>query len=127
MECLIDEFRKDGMTENVMSCLGNFIDGHCIETTAEDDVHLVECFDIIEQALMKSQEPKKYLKWEDLETETGSLRVDLEVSLNGTEYRLSYFQNDTLKLLTNDEDFYLEIEDKQFFDSLHLERIEENE
>jgi hypothetical protein len=121
---------KEGNSKKALdclSCLGNFIDGHCTGTTAEDDVHLIECFDTIEQALMKSQEQKKYLKWEDLETETGCSRVDLDVSLNGAEYRLSYFQNDALKLLTNDEDFYLEIEDKQFFDNLHLERIEENE
>lgn len=79
---------------------------------------------IIKQALLKAQKPKQYLKWEDLKTDNENVRVDLKVSLNGTKYRLSYFTNVTLKLLTNDEDFYLEIENKQFFNDLHLERVE---
>ena len=117
MKCL--KFLKDE-TINDIACLKN-----SVTTKTLYQLYFAN-FDSIEQALNKAQEieNKKYLKWEDLETYNENLRIDLKVSLNETEYRLSYFKNDTLKLLTNDKDFYLEIENKQFFNDLHLELLD---
>ena len=66
----------------------------------------------------------KIIKWEDLKNER-DFRVDLRVSLNGTEYRLSYFTNDNYALLTDDVDFFLDIENEIFFNSLRLTVIQE--
>jgi len=124
---------KEGNSKKALdclSCLGNFIDGHCTGTTAEDDVHLIECFDTIEQALMKSQEQKKYLKWEDLET-----GISCYGMLNGVKIQIDLFPphcTDDHKWevrLIKDNDYWIHIkeQDKEFFNDLHLERIEENE
>ena len=81
----------------------------------------------IKQALLKAQEPKHYLKWEDLE-----FNIDkqmMTVLLNGTKYTLIVGRNvhiDKLAFLRNGEIncYFLEA-DKQFFNDLHLERVEE--
>lgn len=87
---------------------------------------------IIKQALLKAQEQenKKYLKWEDLE----KLGKEIKVKLNGVEYLLckkvvigfsEYYlypkgnQRPVLMCL-GDNDY-----EKQFFNDLHLERVEE--
>ena len=88
----------------------------------DNAIDMVEDLETIKQYILKAQKQKNYLKWEDLKTNTEG-GVDLEVSLNGTKYMLSYFPSDTFKVLTNDEGFYLEIENKQFFNDLHLERV----
>ena len=66
----------------------------------------------------------KIIKWEDLKNER-DFRVDLRVSLNGTEYRLSYFTNNNYALLTDDVDLFLDIENEIFFNSLRLTVIQE--
>lgn len=66
----------------------------------------------------------KIIKWEDLKNEK-DFRVDLRVSLNGTEYRLSYFTNYNYALLTDEIDFFLDIENETFFNSLRLAVIQE--
>ena len=83
--------------------------------------------EIIKQALLKAQEPKHYLKWEDLE-----FNIDkqiMTVLLNGTKYTLIAGRNvhiDKLAFLRNGEINYYFLEaDKQFFNDLHLERVEE--
>lgn len=70
---------------------------------------------------------KKYLKWEDLE-----FNIDkqmMTVLLNGTKYTLIVGRNvhiDKLAFLRNGEiDYYFLEADKQFFNDLHLERVEE--
>ena len=81
----------------------------------------------LKQALLKAQEPKHYLKWEDLE-----FNIDkqmMTVLLNGTKYTLIVGRNvhiDKLAFLRNGEIncYFLEA-DKQFFNDLHLERVEE--
>ena len=84
----------------------------------------------IKQALIKEQEPKQYLKWEDLEFKKKQQVMD--VLLNGKPYIL-YF----CKLSTQNEVTIFSIdmhivtlssnypEDVQFFNDLHLERVEE--
>lgn len=87
-------------------------------------------YDTIKQALLKAQEPKKYLKWEDLEFEKKQQVMD--VLLNGKPYILYFY-----KLSTQNEvnifaiDMHIVTlnsyypEDIQFFNDLRLERVEE--
>ena len=84
----------------------------------------------IKQYILKAQEPKQYLKWEDLEFKKKQQVMD--VLLNGKPYIL-YF----CKLSTQNEVTIFSIdmhivtlssnypEDVQFFNDLHLERVEE--
>ena len=83
--------------------------------------------DTIEKALLKAQEPKQYLKWEDLEFNIEKQKMT--VLLNGTKYTLIVGRNvhiDKLAFLRNGEINYFFLEaDKQFFNDLRLERVEE--
>ena len=86
-------------------------------------------FYTIKQALIKEQEPKQYLKWEDLEFKEKQQVMD--VLLNGKPYILYFY-----KLSTQNEVTIFSIdmhivtlssnytEDVQFFNDLHLERVE---
>ena len=91
-----------------------------------------EHLEVIKQALLKAQEPKHYLKWEDLEFK--DYEQEISVLLNGNKYSVKY-------TLLPDDDFYMVwiykenkcifslggkyLEDKQFFNDLHLEMVEE--
>ena len=85
----------------------------------------------IKQSLLKAQEPKHYLKWEDLEFKESE--QTMKVLLNGKEYSLSYFTDGIYKfidLLAGNGKYqmgrYVDCYsyDVQFFNDLHLERIE---
>lgn len=84
----------------------------------------------IKQALLKAQEPKQYLKWEDLKFTDE--RKTIKVLLNGEKYFVKYkkeylfgyyekveITNGTFILCT------LGSAMKQFFNDLRLERVEE--
>ncbi len=81
----------------------------------------------IKQALLKIQEPKHYLKWEDLEKDR-----TYKVLLNGNQYELVKRYDDyeyrcdyiTLQKKPNVSIFIYEYE-KEIFNDLHLERVEE--
>ena len=95
-------------------------------TILAEDRQLKLCA-VIKQALLKAQEPKHYLKWEDLEFNIE--KQMMAVLLNGTKYTLILGRNvhiDKLAFLRNGEInyYFLEI-DKQLFNDLHLERVEE--
>ena len=82
--------------------------------------------DTIKQALLKAQEPKHYLKWEDLEFEEDG--QETLVLLNGTKYRMYYYKgyDERITLFTEDESVIHMFEggyphDKQFFNDLKLE------
>ena len=86
----------------------------------------------IKQALLKAQEPKHYLKWEDLEWEELKTitRKDIKVNLNGVEYGLEFAINfGSKEVVIFDEKIYMYLffneANKQFFNNLHLERVEE--
>ena len=73
---------------------------------------------------------KNYLKWEDLEFEEDG--QETLVLLNGTKYRMYYYKgyDERITLFTEDESVIHMFEggyphDKQFFNDLHLERVEE--
>lgn len=91
----------------------------------------MEDYNTVKNYILKTQEQenKKYLKWEDLEFK--ETEQTMEVLLNGEEYKLSYFTDgitEYVDLITNDEKFligkYVCDYEKQFFNDLHLERVE---
>jgi len=86
-----------------------------------------EYIDAIKQALQKAQEPKQYLKWEDLEFNHTPKMIDVKMS--GNKYKLVVGYNvagKNLAILRDSKKEYYFLEyDKQFFNDLHLERVEE--
>ena len=76
----------------------------------------MEDYNAIKQALLKAQEPKKYLKWEDLEFNHTPKMIDVKMS--GNKYKLVVGYNVTGKNLAilrdgKKEYYFLEC-DKQF-------------
>ena len=97
-----------------------------------DDVNIClktikEQLPTIKQALLKAQEPKQYLKWEDLEFNHTPKYIDVKMS--GNKYKLVVGYNvagKNLAILRDGKNEYYFLEyDKQFFNDLHLERVEE--
>ena len=86
-----------------------------------------EYLEVIALALVKAQEPKHYLKWEDLKFEHTPKYID--VKMNGNKYKLVVGYNVAGKNLAilrdNKKEYYFLECDKQFFNDLHLERVEE--
>lgn len=91
-------------------------------------------YNTIKQALLKQQEPKQYLKWENIDFSYGT-KVR-KVRMADTIYKIEYVYYDNVKevkLLSEDEKwFYLSFagnyeDNVQLFNDLHLERVEENE
>lgn len=81
-----------------------------------------EYLEVIKQCLLKSQEPKHYLQWDDLEFNHTPKIID--VKLNDVKYTLVTGYNvagDNLAILRNDKQQYYFLKfDKQFFNDLHL-------
>lgn len=87
---------------------------------------------IVKNTLLKAQEPKQYLKWEDLEFKEEEQKM--KVLLNGNKYTLDYYSDgydDYIDFLTDNEQDRIAIyeggypNDKQFFNDLHLEWAKE--
>lgn len=80
--------------------------------------------DTIKRALLKAQEPKKYLKWEDLKFTKKS--KEMLVKLGDTTYPIRYYKvNDNINKVCISSFQFIEIYDIRFFNDLHLEVIEE--
>lgn len=86
---------------------------------------------VVKNALLKAQEPKHYLKWEDLEFTYGTKTQ--KVRMNDTIYKIVYANYDNTKevgLLSEDEKcYYLGFtgnykDNVQLFNDLHLEVLE---
>ena len=81
----------------------------------------------IKQALLKAQEPKKYLKWEDLEFKHKP--VFTEAKMGETIYKLvigfDCTGKETIFLRTDNQQIVFHEKDIQFFNDLRLERVEE--
>ena len=96
-------------------------------TDCDSVIGMVEDLETIKQALLKAQEPKHYLKWEDLEFNHTPKYID--VKMNDNKYKLVVGYNvagSNLAILRNDKKEYYFLEcDKQFFNDLRLERVEE--
>ena len=112
--------------ERIKDYLSNVYDYKEIIEEVKKDI------DTIKQALLKAQEPKHYLKWEDLEFKEEE--QIMKVLLNGNKYTLDYYSDgydDYIDFLTDNEQDRIAIyeggypHDKQFFNDLHLERVEE--
>lgn len=100
-----------------------------------------ECdwFNTIKNCILKSQEPKQYLKWEELEFTYDKQKI--KVKLNGENYTVVYFIMQTydnrngyeyVGILKDDDIVVYSINGylytanllKQFFNNLHLEKVE---
>lgn len=84
----------------------------------------------IKQALLKAQEPKQYLKWEDLDK--FEEQKDFFGLLNGNKYTLWWYRDSRNKyVMINLNEINIVIlcdmfkQDIDFFNDLHLERVEE--
>ena len=102
-----------------------FIDGY---PTGNVNVGMTwEEHSAIKQALLKAETPKQYLKWEDLEFDHKPKYIDVKMS--GNKYKLVVGYNvagKNLAILRDGKNEYYFLEyDKQFFNDLHLERVEE--
>ena len=96
------------------------LDEFSLEEVSED-------YHRIEQVLLKAQEPKHYLKWEDLDFDFKDKYM--KVKLNGNIYTLRYKRNTLMEfpyaVLEFDNTGITIIDcEKQFFNDLHLEVIE---
>jgi hypothetical protein len=101
----------------------------------EEYNNLMEDKDNLESELFKITAPKQYLKWEDLEFNELEFKVeqkkDFKVKLNGTEYGLeidiTFGIKEALIFDINANCLYAVFHErhKQFFNDLHLERVEE--
>ena len=98
-----------------------------------DDLFIQEhIFTTIKQALLKAQEQKQYLKWEDLEFGVPtSLPPTIKVKMGDTQYclclRISLSDVKSVVLRDNNLKPILHLfeKEKQIFNDLHLERVEE--
>lgn len=86
-----------------------------------------EMYHTIKQALLKAQEPKRYLKWEDLEFK--EMYKIIPVRMGDNVYQMAYclYENEGYIRLEDCQRIYLELfaNEKKFFNDLHLERVEE--
>ena len=112
-----------GCLERVKDYLSNVYDYKEIIEEVRKDI------DNIKQALLKAQEPKQYLKWEDLEFKENNEYSYFKVKLGDNVYKaFSYFSyvfnKDTVVIRANNQ-FAITEDNKQFFNDLRLERVEE--
>ena len=109
-----------------------WIDATIPQWVREKDKERPNVLEPIKQALLKAQEPKQYLKWEDLEFTSEDQTI--KVKMGDTIYKVVYRCCDGIKevqLLSEDEKFlYFNYignfkDNIQFFNDLRLERVEE--
>ena len=87
-----------------------------------------ELCDVIEKELNVQKEPKHYLKWEDLDFD---VPATIKVKMGDTQYLLSLRigLTDIKSVVLRDNNLkpflHLYEKEKQFFNDLHLERVEE--
>lgn len=94
-------------------------------TDCDSVIGMTEDLEYIKQALLKAQEPKHYLKWEDLEF-SKELKV-LNVKMNDNDYilrcTLDIFGGKCCFLYDSARNYHINLT-RQFFNDLHLERVE---
>ena len=86
-------------------------------------------YETIKNYILKTQEQKKYLRWEDLDFKKDNQFSYYKVKLGNSVYKVvSYFSyifnKDTVTIIANNR-FNITEQDKQFFNDLHLEMVEE--
>ena len=95
-------------------------------TDCDSVIGMTEDLETIKQALLKAQEPKQYLKWEDLEfsEETKGLNVKMNNNDYILRYTLDVFGGKCCFLYNEAKSHHIEL-NKQFFNDLHLEEVKE--
>ena len=99
----------------------------CLYCEPEDyrSVDKAKDYETIKNYILKTQEPKKYLKWEDLEF-SEELKV-LKVKMNNNDYILRYALDicggKCCFLYDSARNHHIDLT-RQFFNDLHLERVE---
>jgi len=115
---IIDESIDNANPSEALECLEK------LPYTSQGYGNWKEYYNTIKQALLKAQEPKHYLKWEDLEFDDEEQRIN--VSLNGHPHRLCYYRTLFGRVCIIDNTGITVWEDnKYFFNDLRLERVEE--
>ena len=109
----------------------------CVDSGSNEHIYqecnLTSPYNIVKQTLLLAQNPKKYLKWEDLKFVYGEWNK-LEVYLGNEKLGISYksdfdfFVNSyevvkIYNLKTKSRICKIYDRDKQFFDNLHLESV----
>lgn len=130
---IIDEFIDNANPSEALECLEKIIDNLDDYADFEIKQEANEHLETIKATLLKAQEPKRYLKWEDLEFKEE--RQEIPVRMGETIYILVLRKTDggnkIAKLLSPKRNYMGEWGDmfyeeaKQFFNDLHLERVEE--
>lgn len=97
-------------------------------TDCDSVIGMTEDLETIKNFILKAQEPKKYLKWEDLTT-----TKTYKCLLNGNEYVVDYYSPQEcdpywrVRLISPTRGVFIVLRenyDKQFFNDLHLEVVE---
>ena len=125
---------KEANPGEAMKCLNilhNALDKY-LKTPVSEYVNLFDCINTIKQALLKAQESKQYLKWEDL-VFTVDWKV-MTVKMGDTIYKILYrycYANEEVQLLSEDKKVLcLRLIGRykyniQLFNDSHLERVKE--
>lgn len=150
LEEILTEYEaiKNSNPSEALECVDILKEDGCITTLAQG-----KALETIRQALLKAQEqeirklsgskyhniivdeaqePKHYLKWEDLEFNAPtSLPTTIKVKMGDTQYRLCLRTSfsDYKSVVFRDTDLkpilHIYEKEKQLFNDLHLERVEE--
>lgn len=90
-------------------------------TTMDKDEIVVVTYEELEV-----QESKQYLKWEDLEFNQKAVftKVRMGEEIYGLVIGFDYTETETIFLRTGNQQIVFHEKDKQFFNNLHLERME---
>lgn len=114
-----------------LNILQNALDKY-LRTPLAEYVNLFDCINTIKQYILKAQQPKQYLKWEDLEFKEETTYEN--VKMGEHIYELKYWKyKDSYKDFMGNDIYYYEkfvylrghqIECTELFNDLHLERVE---
>lgn len=107
-----------------MKCLNRMLGYASLDENDFEEVS--DDYDAIKQTLLKAQEPKHYLQWEDLEFK--EMYKIIPVRMGDNVYQMAYclYENEGYIRLEDCQRIYLELfaNEKKFFNDLHLERVE---
>lgn len=114
-----------------LNILQNALDKY-LKTPLTEYVNLFDCINTIKQYILKAQEPKKYLTWEELEFKEETTYEN--VKMGEHIYELKYWKyKDSYKDFMGNDIYYYEkfvylrghqIECTELFNDLHLEKVE---
>lgn len=120
-----------------LECLDKLFNDYkelCVDAGSNEHIYqecsLTSPYNTIKKYLLKQQEPKRYLKWEDFEFK--NIQQEIKVKLGNITYASWYVleHGDPCVELTRNQQQVITLygnypEDILFFNELHLERVEE--